>query len=89
MNMTTQVQEKLRHLKLSGFLDSLDIRAKQAEENKLAYNEFLSLLLQDEMERRNAKSLIKNLRLASFGEQKTFEEFDFRFNESQLSQSLL
>lgn len=87
--MTAQVQEKLRNLKLTGLLDSLEIRARQAEENKLAYNEFLSLLLQDEMERRNSKSITEIIRKAGFGEQKTFEEFDFRFNENQISQSLV
>lgn len=42
----------LKKLRLSGMLKSLEIRNKEAISRKLAYTEFLSLLLSDEVARR-------------------------------------
>ncbi len=44
---------KLRQLKLSGMLQTLDLRAAQATERQLSPVEFLALLLDDELERRS------------------------------------
>jgi DNA replication protein DnaC len=70
----------LKQLRLSGILDSLEIRNHQAIDEKLAYTEFLSLLLQDETARRTNKRLSQRLRKASFQTNKTLEVFDFTFN---------
>ena len=43
---------KLRQLKLSGMLNTLDVRVSQAMDQQLAPLEFLALLLDDELERR-------------------------------------
>ena len=42
----------LKKLRLSGVLQSLDLRTKQAVEDNLALSEFLYRLLADEVERR-------------------------------------
>jgi DNA replication protein DnaC len=70
----------LKHLRLSGILDSLEVRNRQAIEQKLAYTDFLTLLIQDEVARREQKKLTLRLRRASFRSQKTLEQFDFDFN---------
>ena len=67
----------LKQLRLSGILDSLDARNRQALEGKLAYTEFLALLIQDEVARREQKKFQMRLRRASFRASKTLEQFDF------------
>ncbi|MDD4197460.1 MAG: ATP-binding protein, partial [Syntrophorhabdaceae bacterium] len=72
--------EQLRKLRLGGFTESLDVRLAQAKNEDLPYLTFLSLVIQDEIERREAKKLAQRIRQASFEEQKTLEGFDFAFN---------
>jgi len=70
----------LRKLKLGGFGETLELRAAQAEKDELSHLAFLALMVQDEIERREAKKLTVRIQKASFEEQKTLEEFDFAFN---------
>jgi DNA replication protein DnaC len=68
---------KLRQLKLSGMVLTLDTRATQALERQLSPTEFLALLLDDELERRNQQSLARRLKLSGCDEHKTLARFDF------------
>ena len=70
----------LKQLRLSGILESLPARNRQAIEAKLAYPEFLALLIQDEVARRDQKKFSLRVRRAGFRSQKTIEQFDFDFN---------
>jgi len=67
----------LKQLRLSGILDSLEARNRQAIDGKLAYTEFLALLIGDEVARREQKKLTTRLRRAAFRAEKTLEAFDF------------
>ncbi len=67
----------LKQLRLSGILDSLEARNRQAIESKLAYTEFLAVLLGDEVARREQNSFKMRLRKAQFRSTKTLEQFDF------------
>lgn len=49
-------------------------------DDDLSHAEFLQLLLQDEIERREGKQLSLRLRRAAFDSEKTLEDFDFAFN---------
>jgi len=49
--MTHPLLPKLRKLRLSGMVNTLDVRASQAIEQGLSPVEFLALLLDDELER--------------------------------------
>ena len=80
MNLDHQLKEQLKALKLSGFLQTLDLRLQEAQKTSLGYLDFFQLLLQDEIERREAKKLNLRLTKASFEEEKTLEDFDFSFN---------
>lgn len=80
MNPMPELSPMLKQLRLSGILDSLEVRNRQAMEDKLSYTEFLALLLQDESARRTNKKLTQRLRRAGFKPNKTFEAFDFSFN---------
>jgi DNA replication protein DnaC len=70
----------LKKLKLSGVLQSLELRVRQTVEDDVHPAEFLLRLLHDEVERRNEKLLEQRIRKAAFQANKTFENFDFLFN---------
>jgi len=80
VNLQHQLQEQLKVLHLGGFLQTLELRLQQVQSSSLGYIEFLQLLVQDEIERREAKKLNLRLSRASFEEEKTLEGFDFSFN---------
>lgn len=77
MNPVPELVPLLKQLRLSGILDSLEARNRQAIDSKLAYTEFLSLLVQDEVARREQKKFTLRLRRASFRASKTLDQFDF------------
>lgn len=52
MNPMPEITPMLKELRLSGVMDSLETRNRQAIEEKLAYTDFLALILQDEVARR-------------------------------------
>lgn len=72
----------LKKLRLSGILDTLELRTREACEDNLSQSEFLYRLLSDELARRDAKQLKLRLRRATFEHAKTLEDFDFHFNPS-------
>lgn len=77
MNPVPELAPFLKQLRLSGILDSLEARNLQAIDTKLAYTEFLALLIQDEVARREQKKFSLRLRRAAFRATKTLEQFDF------------
>jgi len=68
---------KLRQLKLSAIAQTLDLRAAQAQERGLSPVEFLALLLDDELDRRNQSRLARRLAQSGCDEHKTLAHFDF------------
>ena len=80
MNIDGQLERKLKVLRLTGILETLAVRVQQAEHSHSDYREFLMTVLEDEYERRQARSLVKRLKNAGFEEEKTLEGFDFSFN---------
>lgn len=89
MELKHQLTPQLKHLRLSGILETLDARNRQAIEGKWSYVEFLSRLLEDEVERRAQKQLGLRLRRATLNTTKTLETFDFAFNPSINRQQVL
>jgi DNA replication protein DnaC len=61
--------QALRTLKLSGMLDTLDARLTQAHAGHLGHLEFLQVLCEDEISRRETTALAKRLRRARFEQQ--------------------
>ncbi len=76
----THLTPMLRALRISGLLETLEVRTRQAVEGRLSFVEFLTLLLQDEVERRAQVGLRLRLRRGTFDPGKTLEAFDFSFN---------
>lgn len=75
-----QLAPQLKILRLGGFLDTLELRLSQAQTQNFGYLEFLRLLVQDELERRESRKLKLRLDRATFEEEKTIEGFDFGAN---------
>jgi len=80
MSPTDELIPILKKLRMSGVLQSLQARTRQAVEDDLSHSEFLYYLLHDEIERREAKQLSLRLKRASFEHNKSIEDFDFAFN---------
>jgi len=80
MNPMPELSPLLKQLRLSGILDSLDKRNREAVENKMPYTDFLALLVHDEVARREHKKFNLRIRRAGFRSSKTLEQFDFDFN---------
>lgn len=89
MEVKHQLTPQLKQLRLSGILETLEVRHRQAIEDKWSYVEFLSRLLEDEVERRAQKQLKLRLRRAAVNTTKTLEEFDFNFNPTINRQQIL
>ncbi|MFN3327081.1 MAG: IS21-like element helper ATPase IstB [Bryobacteraceae bacterium] len=80
MTSTDDLASVLKKLRLSGVLQTLDLRVRQAVDENLDQAEFLFRLLHDEVERRDAKQLQLRLGRANFEHERTLEDFDFHFN---------
>jgi DNA replication protein DnaC len=77
MEITPSLKTTLKRLKLSGLLPTLPDRLAYARKTKLPELDFLELVLQDEVERRDQKNLQVRLDQAGFEEEQTFEDFNW------------
>jgi DNA replication protein DnaC len=77
MEIPNSLKTVLKRLRLSGLLITLPDRIAYAKKTKLSEFEFLELLLQDEIDRRDNKSLDQRLARAGFEEEQTLEAFDW------------
>lgn len=80
MSIGGQLESKFKKLRLTGMLETLEVRLRQAEESNSGYLDFLLTLLEDEYEKRQSRRLLTRLKKAGFEEEKTLEGFDFSFN---------
>jgi len=78
--MTESLRSALKQLRLSGLLDSLEVRLYEAASTGLSHAEFLEILLQDELAVRGDRRLQRRLKVAQFRELKPLEDFDWSFN---------
>jgi DNA replication protein DnaC len=75
--LTHPLLPKLKELRLSGMLASLQERAELAKEQQLSPVEFLALLIEDELERRHQRTQARRQKEAGFEYLKTLADFDF------------
>lgn len=89
MNPLPELVPLLKQLRLSGILNSLEARNRQAIEAKLAFTDFLALVVQDEVARRDQRQFAQRLRRAQVLNDKTLERFDFShtpaLNQAQIA----
>jgi DNA replication protein DnaC len=89
MELKPQLSIQLRQLRMSGVMETLESRNRQAIDGQWSYMEFLSRLLEDETERRAQKQLSLRLRRSTLNTSKTIEGFDFLFNPQVNRQQIL
>ena len=80
--MNEALRKTLKQLRLSGLLESLEIRLQEAAGHGLSHGEFLELILQDELAVRGDRQLERRFKAAQFRERKSLENFDWSFNPS-------
>jgi DNA replication protein DnaC len=80
--MNDSLQTALKQLRLSGLLESLEVRLQEAAGHHLNHAEFLELVLQDELLVRGQRLIDRRVKVAQFRELKTLEDFDWSFNPS-------
>lgn len=78
--MRNSIHDKLKELRLSGMIASLDVRLQEARGNRLDYQEFLELLIFDEMAVRDDRKIKRALKRAAFRNLKTLDHFNWQFN---------
>jgi DNA replication protein DnaC len=78
--MNAQLSTRLRHLRLSGMVDTLPGRVAQAEAAPLPHLEFLELLVEDELARRADRLYVRRLKQAGIVTVKTLADFEWAFN---------
>ena len=88
LNPIPELTPLLKQLRLSGMTESLASRNREAIEHQLSHPEFLALLVQDEVARREQKKYAMRVRRAGFRSNKTLESFDQDFNPN-LNRALL
>jgi len=72
-----ELKHILKQLRLSGILITLTDGISCAKATKLAYMEFLELVLEDELSRRRHNSLTRRMKAASVNAEQTLERFDW------------
>jgi DNA replication protein DnaC len=80
--MNETLRKTLKQLRLSGLLESLEIRLQEAAGHGLSHCEFLELILQDELAVRGNRKIERRFKAAEFRERKSLEDFDWSFNPS-------
>ena len=80
--MKTSLRESLKKLRLSGLAGSLEVRLTEASSSRLTHEEFLELIVQDELAVRRERLISRRTSAANFRDQKTLEDFDWDFNTS-------
>jgi DNA replication protein DnaC len=80
--MNDTLRQALKQLRLSGLLESLDVRLQEAAGHSLNHAEFLELILQDELAVRCDRLVQRRVKAAGFRELKTLDDFDWTFNPS-------
>src|SRR6266581_3026922 len=67
------LQSTLKQLRLSGLIQTLDVRLQEAAANRLSHAEFLELICQDELNVRQQRQMERHT---------TLDDFDWSFNPS-------
>ena len=78
--MKESLDTALKKLRLSGLLQTLEVRLQEASGNSLTHGEFLELILQDELTIRQDRLIQRRVKAAGFREMRTLDDFDWQFN---------
>jgi len=77
MEINESLKTVLKRMRLSGMLSTMPDRIAYAKKTKMSQQDFLELVLQDEIDRRDQVGLMNRLQKAQFEEEQVFENFDW------------
>jgi hypothetical protein len=75
--MNNILKQHARTLRLSGLLQSLELRLQEAEANRLPYAQFLELFFQDEINVRHQRLINRRHKLPDYREVRSLDNFDY------------
>ena len=78
--MNNNLIQCARKLRLSGLLSSMELRLQEAASHQLSHEQFLEMILQDELNVRSERLIEKRKKWAAFRDSKNLEDFDWQFN---------
>ena len=91
--LSSHLENQLRALQLKGIISRYRDLSERAAQSNLSYEEYLSLLLEEEIKRKTEGTVKTKIAKARFPFIKTLEEFDFNFqpalNQKEMSQARL
>jgi len=78
--MNTHLDTSLKQLRLPGIRQNLCVRLQEAQAAQLGHEQFLELLVQDELALRTDRKTARALKTARFVNLKPLDRFDWQFN---------
>jgi len=78
--MNTHLAASLKQLRLPGMRENFSIRLIEAQAAQLGHEQFLELLVDDELALRNDRKTARDLKSARFVNMKPLDRFDWQFN---------
>lgn len=84
-----EIERSLKQLHLSGVRDTLETRILQAQAANRPFLETFSIILQDELDRRQSRLIERRHKQSGLDEKLTFAEFDRTFNPKLPRQACL
>jgi len=85
MNVT-ELTRAMSKLRVSGMAETLEARLLQAQTERMAPIDFISILVQDELTKREDRLLERRTKRAQFRDNgKTLDSFDFDFNKKMVT----
>ena len=87
--MTQRIEAQMKALNLKAMIERYKEFGEMAAERKLCYEEYLALLLEEELRGKTERSVMAKIHKARFPFVKTIEEFDFTFQPGLSEKELL
>lgn len=82
------ILDMVKTLRLFGMADTLMARLEEAKASCLAYEEFLMMLFQDEIQSKGQQALLRRVKQARFEEVKSLEDFDLTRYSTKITQGI-
>lgn len=82
METYSQIKNNLKKLRLKAILENIEYMTKEAIDTQMSYTDYLLLITQDEIDRREQNRKNLAIKKAMLGRYKRISEFDFNFNVS-------
>jgi DNA replication protein DnaC len=89
METYSQVKINLKKLNLNGIFENIELKTKEAIDTQLSYIDYLLMLTQDEIERREQIKKELTIKKAMLGRINHITEFDFNFNPNINRQKIM